>query len=88
MLSDSLIQELIKSEISICGIDFCGIKRPEEHSRTNIYLKKNRILVVENLVNLGVILDGKKYNRVVFYTSPIKLKGISGLPVRVFAEIA
>ncbi|MDD2352012.1 MAG: cyclase family protein [Candidatus Caldatribacteriota bacterium] len=86
-LSDELIEELIKKEISIIGIDFAGIKRGNDHTPKDQYCSDRGIFIVENLCNLYKILNGNKSKIFLAYTFPLNYTNMTGLPCRVVAKI-
>jgi kynurenine formamidase len=45
------------------------------------------VFVVENLCQLGALLQGQKYGRFEIFTFPVKFEGMSGLPCRVMALV-
>jgi kynurenine formamidase len=87
-LSDALIDDLLEREVSIIGIDFAGVRRGKEHTPKDQYCADRDVFIVENLCNLGTVLDGRKHRRFVASTYPIKFSGMTGVPCRVVGEIA
>ncbi len=83
-LSLSLVEELVKKEISIIGIDFAGVRRGKEHTPTDQYCADHDIFIVENLCNLNSIVNIT--DNLMIYTFPMNYANMSGLPSRVIAE--
>lgn len=85
-LSEELIEKLVEKKISVIGIDFAGMRRGREHTPKDRYCADRGVFVVENLCNLGALLDGE--NTVTFgaNTYPIRFGGMTGLPCRVVAK--
>ena len=59
-LSYELIEELLKKQISIIGIDFSGIRNGNEHIPADQKCADNGAFVIENLCNLHKVLNNKK----------------------------
>jgi kynurenine formamidase len=85
-LSNKLIDELLEREISIIGIDFAGVRRGNEHTPRDQYCADRGVFIVENLCNLGMVLNKEKHSYFVAHTYPIKFSGMTGLPCRVVGE--
>ena len=86
-LSFDLIHFLIEKKIAIIGVDFAGIRRGEEHTKTDQLCADHDVFVVENLCNLSVILKGHKSASFVAGTYPVHFSGQTGLPCRVVARV-
>ena len=86
-LSNELIEELLKRQISIIGVDCSGIRRGQEHGAADQKCADNGAFVIENLCNLKEILGDKISAEFIANTYPIKFEGMSGLPCRVIAKI-
>jgi kynurenine formamidase len=86
-LSNKLIKELIKKNISIIGIDFAGIRRGEEHTPKDQFCADRGIFIIENLCNLHKVLNGHKYKKFIANTYPLNYTDMTGLPCRVVAKI-
>ncbi len=84
-LSNHLIEELLKKDISIIGIDFSGMRRGKEHPLKDQQCADKNVFVVENLCNLKEILKFGKFCKISTY--PLSLAEASGLPCRVIAKI-
>ena len=84
-LAVSLIEALAERKISIIALDFGGIRRTPEHIPMDRYLANKNIFVVENLCNMGKILEKTEYFTANTY--PVKCQGVTGLPCRVICEI-
>ena len=82
ILSNELIEELIKRKVSFIGIDGPGIRKGKEHPLIDEYLANKNIFVIENLCNL----DSLKENKV--YTIKLISKNIldDGLPLEVLVD--
>jgi kynurenine formamidase len=87
VLSKDLIDNLISKKVSLIGIDTASIVKPDIHIETDQYCADNGIFVIENLNNLGLLLDNAQDESFKIYTFPISIENISGLPCRVIAEI-
>lgn len=84
-LSDDLIDELLKIGVNIIGIDFAGVRRGAEHTKKDQYCADEGVFIIENLCNLGEVLDlGAKFTA---HTYPVRYADMTGLPCRVIAEI-
>lgn len=86
-LSNELIDQLLEHKVSIIGIDCSGIRRGVEHTPKDQYCADKGVFIVENLCNLGRVLNGKSAVKFTANTYPINFAGMSGLPCRVTAEI-
>ncbi|MDF2606200.1 MAG: hypothetical protein K0S34_390 [Bacillales bacterium] len=86
-LSNELIDELLNLKISIIGIDFAGVRRGSEHTPKDQYCADRGVFIIENLCNLGVVLNNRSNCKFVINTYPINFAGMTGLPCRVVAEI-
>lgn len=86
-LSNELIDELLVKKISIIGVDFAGLRRGAEHTPKDQYCADRGVFVIENLCNLGAILQGKGSACFTANTYPIKYAAMTGLPCRVVAEV-
>lgn len=84
-LAISLIDTLIEKKVAMIGIDAAGIRRGSAHTPMDQYCAERGVFVVENLCQLGALLQGQKYGRYDIFTFPIKFEGMSGLPCRVMA---
>ncbi|MEW8974200.1 MAG: cyclase family protein [Tissierellaceae bacterium] len=87
ILSKDLIDNLIYKKVSLIGIDTASIVKPNIHTETDQYCANNGIFVIENLDNLGLLLNNLQDKSFKVYTFPISIENISGLPCRVIAEI-
>lgn len=85
ILSDALLEELIKRGVSFIGIDFAGVKRGEEHTPADQHLADKGIFVIENLHNMEKFLSDRAYARVNVCISPVQVIG-SGMPCHVIAR--
>ena len=84
-LSEALIDALLEKKISIIGVDFAGIRRGKEHIPADQLCADRGVFVIENLRNLGEILNrGGSFTA---HTYPLNCVGMTGIPCRVIAEI-
>ena len=85
-LSQKLIEELVKKDISIIGIDCAGIRRGKEHVPADQFCADRGVFVIENLCNLKELCGHG--NSFIANTYPMNYAEMSGLPCRVVAELA
>lgn len=83
-LSNQLIEELLKRNISIIGIDFAGVRRGKEHAPMDQHCANQGVFIVENLCHLESVLENK--NTFIVHTYPMNYANMTGLPCRVIAE--
>ena len=83
-LSDELIDELIRREISLIGVDFAGIRNGVEHTPKDQYCADRGVFVIENLCNLEKLLHIDEFT---VNTYPMNFSDVTGLPCRVIAEV-
>jgi kynurenine formamidase len=86
-LSEGLIRFLVGRKVSMIGIDAAGIRRGAHHAPMDQYCADSGVLVVENLANLDVLSSSARRRRFTAYTFPLRLRGATGLPCRVVAEV-
>lgn len=86
-LSDELIDQLLDRKVSIIGVDCAGVRRGAEHTPKDQYCADKGVFIIENLCNLGKVLNGKDIMKFTAHTYPINFVGMTGLPCRVVAEI-
>jgi len=86
-LSVQLISLLIESRVSLIGIDFPGVRFGPEHSVMDKLCAGSDVFIIENLCNLGKLLDGKSMARFTAETIPLGKEGLTGLPCKVVAII-
>ncbi|MCK4922929.1 MAG: cyclase family protein [Gammaproteobacteria bacterium] len=86
-LSNDLIDALLEKKISIIGVDFAGIRRGSEHPLKDQYCADRGVFIVENLCNLGELVQDNKSLACTMHTYPVKFAGMTGLPCRVVTEI-
>ena len=86
-LSNALIDILLDRRVSIIGIDCAGIRRGAEHTPKDQYCADRGVFIVENLCNLGEVLNKKKAVMFTVNTYPVHFADMTGLPCRVVAEI-
>ncbi len=84
-LSNELIDELIKRQVSIIGMDFAGIRRGDEHIPQDRHCADNGVFNVENLVNLSEVV--KNGGEIIAMTFPTNYTNTTGLTCRVVAKI-
>lgn len=83
-LSNQLIKELLKRNISIIGVDFAGVRRGKEHTPMDQHCANQGVFIVENLCHLESVLENK--NAFIVHTYPMNYANMTGLPCRVIAE--
>ncbi|MBQ1478236.1 MAG: cyclase family protein [Erysipelotrichaceae bacterium] len=83
-LSHELIDELLKREVSLIGIDFEGVRRGKEHTPADQKCADQGCFIIENMVNLEELI-GKK--DITLYTFPVSISHMTGIPCRVTAEV-
>lgn len=86
-LSFELINLLLEKKIAIIGVDFAGVRRGSEHTKTDQLCADRDVFVVENLCNLSMVLNGKKTAEFKAATYPVNFSGQTGLPCRVVARV-
>jgi kynurenine formamidase len=86
-LSMDLIDFLLSKNVSLIGIDAAGVRRGDEHTKTDQYCADHGVFIIENLDNLDLLLEKTGKSSFEVYTFPINFAGMSGLPCRVIAEI-
>ncbi len=86
-LARELIEVLLAKRTSIIGVDFAGLRRGREHTSTDQYCADHGVFVVENLCNLGCLLDSAAQREFTANTYPLNYAGMSGLPCRVVARV-
>lgn len=84
-ISWEVIESLVAKKIHVIGIDMRGLRHGEEHSKADNFCAQRNVFVVENLVNLDKLLNQPE--NFIIHLYPINIKGFSGLPARVIAEI-
>lgn len=82
-LSNELIDELVRKEISLIGVDFAGIRNGAEHTPKDQYCADRGVFIIENLCNLEKLLDLDEFT---VNTYPMNFSDVTGLPCRVIAE--
>lgn len=58
-LSNELIDQLLGRGVSIIGIDCAGVRRGIEHTPKDQYCADRGVFIIENLCNLGKVLNKK-----------------------------
>lgn len=86
-LSNKLIDQILDCRVSIIGIDCAGVRRGVEHTSKDQYCADKGLFIIENLCNLGKLLNKKNVMKFTANTYPINFAGMTGLPCRVIAEI-
>lgn len=81
-LSHELIRALIDKKIRFIGVDCQGIRRHEEHTPADQLCEEHGIYVIENLKNLGELLD----KEITVFTMWLDDPELTGLRCRVLAE--
>jgi len=82
-LSMELIDFLLGRRARIIGVDLPGVRRGKEHTPCDQHCADKGVFIIENMCGLKDVCDKK----VTVYTFPLSLKGSSGLPCRVIADI-
>jgi kynurenine formamidase len=86
-LSHNLMGFLVGRKVSMIGIDAAGVRRGPEHAPTDQDCVDNAVFIVENLTNLDLLSSSAGRKTFTVYTFPLRLKGATGLPCRVVAEV-
>ena len=86
-LSNELIDLLLYRKVSIIGIDCAGVRRGAEHTPKDQYCADKGVFIIENLCNLGEVINQNKARLFVANTYPINADDLTGLPCRVVAEV-
>jgi kynurenine formamidase len=81
--SDEAIDFLISKKIRFMGLDFPGAQRHEKHKIVDQKCAKHQIFIIENLNQLEEITQ-KRFKT---YCFPMPFKGMTGIPIRVVAEV-
>ena len=84
-LSNKLIEELLKKNVSIIGVDFAGVRRGKEHTPMDQHCADCGVFIIENLCNLKKLLEND--GLFIANTYPMNYADMTGLPCRVVAEI-
>lgn len=82
-ISIELIQELVKLNVNMIGIDTLGLGKKRNHGLIDTYLGENKKYAIENLTNLNKIPE-KDFK---VYCLPIKVEGLDAFPARILVEI-
>ena len=87
-LSQELIFALVEKKISLIGVDMAGVRRGKEHNIADQYCADSGVFIIENLANLFLLLEATaNKSSFIVHTYPLKLRGYTGLPTRIIAEI-
>ncbi|MEI8131020.1 MAG: cyclase family protein [Leptolinea sp.] len=86
-ISNGLIDQLLDRNISIIGVDFAGLRRGAEHTPKDQYCADRGVFIIENLCNLGKVLNNHNNKSFTANIYPINFADMSGLPCRVTAEV-
>ncbi len=84
-ISWQVIEKLVEKKIHMIGIDMRGLRHGDEHNKADNFCAQKNVFVVENLVNLDKLLNVQ--GNLTIHVYPVNVKGFSGLPARVIAEI-
>ena len=84
-LSNELIEALLNKNISIIGVDFAGVRRGKEHTPMDQHCADRGVFIVENLCNLGEVLEKRNLFKANVY--PMNYAEMTGLPCRVVADV-
>ena len=82
-LTPEVVQWLISKKVNAVGIDAGGLGVGRTHGEYDRLFIKNGIFVIENLVNLVQIPEG----RFTVHCFPLKIEGVDAIPARVVVEI-
>jgi arylformamidase len=74
---------LIDKKIKCFCTDLATVDYSDPYRNAHYYMLKKNILMVENLVNLDQLKEGRFY----FMALPLKIKGLTGSPVRALAFV-
>ncbi len=84
-LANQLIDRLLEKNTAIIAVDCGGVRRGREHTPMDQYCAERGCFVIENLCNLGAVVE--QGGRFVAHTYPVNFTGVTGLPCRVVAEV-
>lgn len=84
-LSNELLEGLLQKNISMIGVDFAGVRRGKEHTPMDQHCADHGVFIIENLCNLGEILNHQNVFSAHVY--PMNYADMTGLPCRVVADI-
>jgi len=83
-LSVDVLQELIRREVALVGVDTINIDDSRDLNRpAHTLLLRDDIFIVENLTNLHPLIG----NSFRFFAVPIKVRGGAAMNIRAFAEL-
>lgn len=84
-LSNELLEGLLQKNISMIGVDFADVRRGKEHTPMDQYCADHGVFIIENLCNLGEVLN--HHNVFSAHVYPMNYADMTGLPCRVIADI-
>jgi kynurenine formamidase len=87
-LSDATVTYLLEKGISLIGVDAASIQPPAKHLAVDMRCAASNVFVVENLCNLQRLHELTADRAFTIYCAPLNLRGLTGLPCRVVAEVA
>jgi len=83
-LNESIVNELIKGEAKLVGVDFLVVDNPNDPKRpVHTKLLEQRILIVENLTHL----DRLPQTDFIFHAVPVKVAGTAAFPLRAYGVV-
>lgn len=85
-LSDEAVAYVVDRGVSLICVDAVGLQNNKKHHAVDKYCGDRGIFIVENLNNVGKLLDVA--GPITIYTAPLPRVDLSGLPCRVVAEVA
>lgn len=86
-VSWELIKILVERKVKIIGIDTRGLRKGGEHPKADQFCADNGTFVIENLVNLGKLFAASTGKAITIHTYPLNIRGFTGIPSRVIAEV-
>jgi kynurenine formamidase len=87
-LSDAAVTHLLERKISLIGVDAAGIQSPAKHLAVDMRCAASDVFVVENLCNLARLSELAGNRAFTIYCAPLNMRGLTGLPCRVVADVA
>jgi kynurenine formamidase len=87
-LSDATVTYLLENKVSLIGVDAAGIQPIAKHLAVDLRCAANGVFVIENLCNLDRLLEATRGREFTVYCAPLSMRGLTGLPCRVVADVA
>ncbi|MCT4508699.1 MAG: cyclase family protein [Tepidibacter sp.] len=81
-ISMEVIKYLVEKKVNMIGIDTLGLGRGKNHGLIDVFLGKNGIYAIENLMNLDKIPE----NDFRVFCLPMKIEGLDAFPARIMVE--